>query len=1016
MFWAAIRGAIGGTLGLVLASACAAQSPGPPAEPFLRVEAGTHTASINDLVLLPDGRLVTASDDQTVRLWDAQTGASRGVVRGPAGPRDEGAIYALATDGKYLVTGGRAGWTWGSKKPFLRFLAVSDLRPLGVLSGLSTPIGALTFDPTGQYLAVGLYGPEAGLRVFRLGQGSPVLIDRAYPAGLTDLAYLGPTRIAATGGDGRIRIYEVDTGRVDHLTGVPDSRPWRIAANPAGPGLAVGLRERAAVGLYGTPGSKPQLLRAPGLQTDGFPVVAWSPDGRSIFAVGRAASTTRDWAIHRWSADGRYQGAWVTDTVLPTALAGAADGGVFVGDAGGGLRRIGPDGRSRYLKRPNAPNLRSAAIYPLDLSENGASISFPLDTDGARATFDVRDRNLRPASSSARRPAFADPRVSAIDNGRRLMIDGRAITLAAGERALAAAVGPKGQVFVTSNFYVRAYGDGQLVWRQPLASAGWGVAVSERGEHLVVARGDGIIQWRSPVDGTVKLSLFATRDLADWVLWTPAGFFDHSPARQGGRGGADLIGYHLNNGHGAAEFLPIERFYRRYYRSDVVSAAFRGEDSDREIVANAVDALDDAAVQARDVRAPALRISEVCGIDMHGAAAGCVRPDAAAAIRGTLPVLDAAERPPQSVELILSITDRGSGLSRVDIRRNGASVAFEYAGHLKTSDEQVVLRQRVELVPGENVISVRAFDESGDVASAKQTVRLRGAADQPDRRGVYVLSVGVGDYDAAEGQLDLATADNDAREIARAFRDAGQRGVMFDRSDVVELTNTDATQENIVNAIRAIAERAEPSDTVVIFLGGHGNVIDGNYYFAPHDLATGQDDLIDDVRRGLVFDDVALRKLFRARGLSQDELMSEIARISAERVIIILDTCYAGGFSGMTTAQRDDVTATVAQRVSRETGRFVVGSARGLANDYDGKDYPAGMGHGLFTSALLEAIEGQADTNQNEEISLVEAGQYLKVRVPAVAKQKQLDAPQQTPVASFLGDPFFPLIDVASRE
>ena len=269
---------------------------------------------------------------------------------------------------------------------------------------------------------------------------------------------------------------------------------------------------------------------------------------------------------------------------------------------------------------------------------------------------------------------------------------------------------------------------------------------------------------------------------------------------------------------------------------------------------------------------------------------------------------------------------------------------------------------------------------------------------------------------AACGEAGEDDAERAAREVAGAFRDAGQRGVMFDRSDVVELTDANATGEKIVKAIRSIAERAEASDTVVIFLAGHGNVIDGNYYFAPHDLATGQEGLIDEVRGGLVFHDVALRELFRARGLSQDDLMSEIARISAERVIIILDTCYAGGFSGMTTAQRDDVTATVAQRVSRETGRFVVGSARGLANDYDGKDYPAGMGHGLFTSALLEAIEGQADTDRDQEISLVEAGQYLKVRVPTVAKQKQLDAPQQTPVASFLGDPFFPLIDVASKE
>ena len=33
-----------------------------------------HTASVNDLLLLPNGQLASASDDNTVRIWNTETG------------------------------------------------------------------------------------------------------------------------------------------------------------------------------------------------------------------------------------------------------------------------------------------------------------------------------------------------------------------------------------------------------------------------------------------------------------------------------------------------------------------------------------------------------------------------------------------------------------------------------------------------------------------------------------------------------------------------------------------------------------------------------------------------------------------------------------------------------------------------------------------------------------------------------------------------------------------------------
>lgn len=96
---------------LLLAAALAgavpvgAQAPAPPSVPYLRVEAGGHTAPVNRLAIDAAGRLLaTASDDRTVRLWSLPDGAPAGVLRVPIGDEAEGELYAVALtpDGQRL--------------------------------------------------------------------------------------------------------------------------------------------------------------------------------------------------------------------------------------------------------------------------------------------------------------------------------------------------------------------------------------------------------------------------------------------------------------------------------------------------------------------------------------------------------------------------------------------------------------------------------------------------------------------------------------------------------------------------------------------------------------------------------------------------------------------------------------------------------------------------------------------------------------------------------------------------
>lgn len=256
-----------------------------------------------------------------------------------------------------------------------------------------------------------------------------------------------------------------------------------------------------------------------------------------------------------------------------------------------------------------------------------------------------------------------------------------------------------------------------------------------------------------------------------------------------------------------------------------------------------------------------------------------------------------------------------------------------------------------------------------------------------------LLSVGISRY----SNLPLASPAKDAEVFSELMRNK------YGFSDIVLLTDSDATKSRILNELSKIQNRVSSNQTVIFYFSGHGSQL--------KDDNGDEDDGLDEVLCPYDFDSADKRN----SSIVDDQISVILQNLCqrAANVVFIFDSCFSGSATKALRSAMSDMRNVQFKTASQgslgaENGKSAldlkdssnfafISASKGNEPSLDTYDL---FGHSLFTYFMLQALKGAADYNSNGNIDTNELYRYVSDEISKLSQEygEYMQTPVQDPL------------------